>query len=121
MEDVFRPSTSLEAKVKGQCHQGQKRHFSALAATCVRFMFGQTSLASSFCSCMKYLENRLTDLRQIHTEDVGYLVPLLDEFEGQGQKSKVEVTRDKNGIVRPFRRPACVRFMSGKTSLASSY
>ena len=34
-------------KVKGQGHQGQKRHFSAHSAACVRFMFGTTSLASS--------------------------------------------------------------------------
>jgi len=33
------------------------------------------------------------DLRQIHTEDV--LFPRLDEFEGQGQRSKVKVTMDK--------------------------
>ena len=38
--------TSL--KVKGQGHQGQKRHFSAVKAACVQFMFGKTSLASSF-------------------------------------------------------------------------
>jgi len=36
--------TSL--KVSG--HQGQKRRFSTLSAACVRFMFGKTSLASSF-------------------------------------------------------------------------
>jgi len=37
--------TSL--KVRGQGHQGQKRHFSAILAACVRFVFGKTSLASS--------------------------------------------------------------------------
>ena len=37
----------MSLKVKGQGHQGQKRHFSALLAACVRFMFGRTSLASS--------------------------------------------------------------------------
>ena len=36
--------TSLNVKVKGQGHQGQKRHFSALSAACVRFMFGKISL-----------------------------------------------------------------------------
>jgi len=30
------------------------------------------------------------------------LVPRYDEFEGQGQRSKVKVTRDKNGIFSPF-------------------
>ena len=33
------------------------------------------------------------------------LIPRSDEFEGQRQRSKV--TRDRNGIFRPFRRPAC--------------
>jgi len=37
----------LKVKVKGQGHQGQKRHFSALSAACMRFMFCKTSLASS--------------------------------------------------------------------------
>jgi len=31
---------SLKVKVKGQGHQGQKRHFSALLEACVWFMFG---------------------------------------------------------------------------------
>ena len=30
---------------QGQGHQGQKRHSSGLSAACVRFMFGETSLA----------------------------------------------------------------------------
>jgi len=40
--------TSLNVKIKGQGHQGQKRHFRPISGTCVRFMFGETSLASSF-------------------------------------------------------------------------
>ena len=40
--------TSLNVKVKGQGHQGQKRRFSAPSSACVRFMFGKTSVASSF-------------------------------------------------------------------------
>jgi len=35
-------------------------------------------------------------------------VPRSDEFEGQGQKSKVKVTRDKNGIFGPFGGPCAV-------------
>jgi len=48
-----------------------------------------------------------------------HLVPHLDEFEGQGERSKIKVTRDKK---RHFSAPlvGCVRFMFGKTSLASS-
>jgi len=33
---------------EGQGHQGQKRHFSTLLAACIQFIFGKTSLASSF-------------------------------------------------------------------------
>jgi len=41
--DVFGP-------LLGQGHQGQKKwYFLALSAACVQFMFGKTSLASSFC------------------------------------------------------------------------
>jgi len=32
---------------EGQGHQGQKLRFSALLATCIWFVFGKTSLASS--------------------------------------------------------------------------
>ena len=46
--------TSLKVKVKGQGHQGQKQHFLALSAACVWFMFGKTSLASSFISVCIY-------------------------------------------------------------------
>jgi len=35
--------TSLKVKVKGQGHQGQKRHFPDLSAACTRFMFPKTS------------------------------------------------------------------------------
>jgi len=50
-EDVwFLARESLKVKVKGQGHQGQKTawHFPALSMDCVRFMFGETSLASSW-------------------------------------------------------------------------
>jgi len=43
--------TSL--KVKGQGHQGQKWHFSTLSVACVWFVFGKTSLASSWL-CILY-------------------------------------------------------------------
>jgi len=33
---------------QGQGHQGQKRHFLALSAACVRFMFLKTSSACSY-------------------------------------------------------------------------
>jgi len=48
---VFRPSLGRvwrsRSKVKGHGQQGQKRHFSALSAACVPFIFGKTYLASS--------------------------------------------------------------------------
>jgi len=40
--------TSLKVKVKTSWSAGKKLHFSALSTACVRFMFGKTSLASSF-------------------------------------------------------------------------
>jgi len=50
-EGVFGPSLGRvwrsRSNVKGQGHQGQKNAFSTLSATCVRFMFCKTSLASS--------------------------------------------------------------------------
>jgi len=47
------------------------------------------------------------------------LVPRSDEFEGQGQRSKVMVTRAKKRHF-PALSAACERFMLGKTSLSSS-
>jgi len=46
-------------------------------------------------------------------------IPRLVEFECQGQISKVKVTRDKKQHFSALS-AACVRFMFGKTSLASS-
>jgi len=50
-QDVFGPSLGRvwrpRSKLKDQGHQGQKTAFSTLSAACVRFVFGQTSLASS--------------------------------------------------------------------------
>jgi len=48
------------------------------------------------------------------------LAPRSDTFEGQGQRSKVNVTKDKNGIFSALS-AACVRLMFGKTSLAAGY
>jgi len=47
------------------------------------------------------------------------LVPRSDEFEGQGQRSKIKIITDKNGILSALS-AACVRFVIGKTSLAST-
>jgi len=52
----------------------------------------------AFCSCMKYLRNRWTDLHQIHMKTC--LVLRSDEFEGQDQRSRSPGT--KNGILGPF-------------------
>ena len=57
-EDVFGPSLgrAWRSEVKGQGHEGQKRHFRPSAAS-VRFMFRKTSLASGFFrekACMQY-------------------------------------------------------------------
>jgi len=93
--------TSLNVKVNAQGHQVQissplKMHCNVLAANnvmqqqtgpfhrgCVRFMFVKHLFSSSFFIRMKYLGNRWTDLRQIHTEHVSG--PSLGRFEGQDQ------------------------------------
>jgi len=40
--------TSLKVKIKSQGQEAQKQHISVLLAACVHFMFGKTSLASTF-------------------------------------------------------------------------
>ena len=50
-----------------------------------------------FCLCVKYLGSRLTDLCQIHMEDMfGPVVPRSDEFEGQRHQ------RQKMAFFSPF-------------------
>ena len=44
----------------------------------------------------------------------------VDEFEGQGERSKVKVTRYKKTAFFDLS-AACVRFVFGKTSLASTF
>jgi len=58
-----------------------------------------------FCLCMKI--SKTAERICIKFTRKTCLVPHSDEFEGQGQRLKVKVSRDKNGIFRPFRRPAC--------------
>jgi len=71
------------------------------AVKCGRFCFWRRQ-SVVFCVCMKYLGNRWTDLRQIHTEDVfrPSLGRLKVSVKGQGHQWQ-------NGIFRPFWRPAC--------------
>ena len=47
--------TSLNVKVKGQGHQGQNTAFFGPSAACVHFMFGKTSLASSYFNLLQKL------------------------------------------------------------------
>ena len=70
-------------------------------------VFGAVSV---FCFCVKYLGNRWMDLRQgaqYDTQDV--FSPSLGRV--WRSRSKVKVTRDKNGIFGLL--AACVRFMFG--------
>jgi len=63
-------------------------HYSSLPHTvnCVTLFFGTVTFL-----CMKYLQNRRTDLRQIHRDDV--FGPSLGRV--WMSRSKVKVTRDK--------------------------
>ena len=82
------------------------------AVNCGRFVFWCRQ-SMVFCLCTKYLGNRWMDLRQIQTEDV-FGSSLRRVWRSS---SKVKVSRDtKYSIFWP-----CMRFMFGKTSLASSF
>ena len=76
-------------------------HKQCMALNC-RFSFWRCQ-SVFFCFCTKYLANRWTDLRQIHTED------MFGPSFGRVWRSRSKVSA------------ACVRFMFGKTSLASSF
>ena len=59
-------SYDFKVTVKGQMSRspGTKRHFSALSAACVRFVFGKTSLASSLYYLLQFkveLDTRVTN------------------------------------------------------------
>jgi len=87
------------------------------AVNCGRFSFWRRQ-SVVFCLCMKYLGNRRTNLRQIHKEDVfrqslRRVRRSRSKVEGQGHQGQ------RNGIFAALS-TACVRFMFGKTSLASS-
>jgi len=104
-EDVFGPSLgqvwTLKVKVKGQRsrsdNQGQKRHFSALLASCVRFMFGKTSLASSLfaftvcCSCLFLLCNACV-CHAINKRQLTYLLIFLLFFSCTGCHKSLPMT-----------------------------
>jgi len=102
----------LEALLRRVLYCGHSIQYSHLVWRCLWL----------FCLCMKYIRNRWTDLRLFCDKFTRKmcLVPRSDEFEGQGQRSKVKVTRDKKTVLSVLS-AACVRFMSGKTSLASSF
>jgi len=76
------------SKVKGQRYHGQKMGFSA-------DIFRNAELI-----CDKFIWKTC-------------LVPCWDEFEDQGQRSMIKVTRDKTAFSALS--AACVRFMFGKT------
>ena len=79
---------SLKVKVKGQGHQGQKRHFSALSAACMRFMFDKTSLASSYCCILVLLSLRVLcgDYRLPKMAVWGKITPLRENFQNSSIK-----------------------------------
>jgi len=81
---------------------------------CRRFCFWRRQ-SVVFCLCMKYLGNRRTDLRHIHTEDM--LGPSLGQVWWLRSRSRSPGT--KMAFFGPF--AACVQVMFGRTSLSSSY
>ena len=80
-------------------------------------MFGRATITLGIVPysslCMKYLENRWTDLHQIHTQDV-FGGPSL----GRVWRSRLKLPGTKQHFSALS--AACVRFMFGKTSLAFS-
>ena len=74
---------------------------------------------SVFCLCMKYLGNRWTDLRHIHTRRRVWSVARTSlKVKVKDQRSRSPGTKRRHFSAVSA---ACVRFMFGKTSLASSY
>ena len=72
--------TSLKVKVKGQGHHGQKRHFSAFWAAYVQFMFGKTSLSSSFWFLFMYRSVTLQDTFVRILVYVGHSLSCCDDY-----------------------------------------
>jgi len=104
------------SKVKGQGHQGQKRaensHYPrqrrngpiccmqrvtmhCQRGTCVRFMFGKTYLALVFCLFVYEISRKPLNGFATNSHWKTCLVPRWDDFECQGERSKVKVTKDK--------------------------
>jgi len=73
------------------------------AVNCVRFCFWRCLWV--FCLCMKYLGNRWTDVRQIHTEDV--FGASLGRVWRSRSKIKSQGHRRQKQHFRSFRRPVC--------------
>ena len=81
-----------------QDHQRQKRHFSALSAACVRFVFGKTSLASSFavfCHCTTIKQSKCAATAGIADRGVSSKLAKLTvaTLAGRIQLSLTKVTR----------------------------
>ena len=57
---VFGPSLRQVWRSTVKITKDKKRHFSSLSAACVRFMFAQTSLASSFGSLNNFVKPHLS-------------------------------------------------------------
>jgi len=94
-------------------HFGTARQWLPHAVNCGRFCFG--AVCDFFCLCMKYLRSCWTDLRQIYRKEVfGLSLGRVWRFKGQGHQGQKR-------HFWPFQRPACVRFVLGKTSLVSSW
>jgi len=98
----------------------------ALLLPHARFYFFALSVISFFWLCLKYLGNGWTDLRQIHRKTC--LVPRLDNFECQGQRSRSPGTKKRKKLlshavpdwtnISGIAERICAKF-TGKTSLVA--
>jgi len=82
------------------------------AVNCERFCF----LASLVCVCCLWKISGTAERNSAKFLRKTWFVPRLENFKDQGQRSKVNVTRDKNRHFSAVS-AACVWFVFGKTSL----
>jgi len=110
--DTFHEIDRLQWKMRTYMKFHEIFAFSFITACSKLHKVQFLAMSVTFCLCMKYLRNRLTDLRQIHSEDV--FGPSLGRVWMSGQRSRWP--RTKQALFSPL--VACMQLMFRKTSLA---